>query len=129
MAKVDKRNKENFLGYVVLVIAVIFIISFVFFAHQQNKIIMENNINEALKQEKTELASYTYKQKRYDYQEKQGMFPLDNNHNSLYKTFYNMLNFNSELGNNRIYEVTGTNNEKYEVNMDKKFEVIEWYKN
>ncbi|MGV3463711.1 MAG: hypothetical protein ACO1OT_00265 [Heyndrickxia sp.] len=119
-------RKESFLGYVALAIAVIFIIGFVIFAQHQNKVIMRNNMNEAIKQDKTTLDSYSFDYKRVDYPKSHEA--LNSNHSSLYMAFYNMLHFNTEFGNNKIYEATGSNGEKYEIDMDRKLQVVEWYK-
>lgn len=82
-------------------------------------------MNEALKQDKTTLASYAFDHKRVDYPKSK--VTLDN-HSSLYMAFYNMLHFASEFGNNKIYEATGSNGEKYEIDMDRKLQVVEWQK-
>jgi len=120
------EGKESLLGYVALGIAVIFIIGFVFFSQHQNKVIREQNMNEALKQDKTTLDSYSFDYKRVDYPKSQEA--LTSNHGSLYMAFYNMLHFNTEFGNNKIYEATGVNGEKYEIDMDRKLQVVEWKK-
>ncbi|MBB2479297.1 hypothetical protein H5P36_03770 [Bacillus sp. APMAM] len=126
MESVDKAGRGNLLGYIALGIAVIFIIGFVFFSHHQNNVIVKNNINEALKQDKTTLASYTFDHKRVDYPKSK--VTLDSNHNSLYMAFYNMLHFNTEFGNDKIYEVVGSNGENYIMDVDRKLQVVEWQK-
>ncbi|PKR85262.1 hypothetical protein [Heyndrickxia camelliae] len=119
-------KRESLLGYVALVIAVIFIIGFVLFSQYQNKVIMKQNMSVALKQDKTTLDSYSFSYKRVDYSKSEETW--NSNHSSLYKAFYHMLHYNTELGNNKIYEATGTNGEKYEIDLDRKLQVVEWHK-
>jgi len=126
MENVDKVGRETFLGYFALVVAVVFIIGFVFFSHHQNKVIVKNNMNEALKQDKTTLASYTFDHKRIDYPKSKAT--IDTSHSSLYKAIYNMLHFNTEFGNDKIYEAVGSNGENYEIDVDRKLQVVEWQK-